>query len=126
MDAIIIRDYKILLVKRKYDPYKNLWALPGGHLEFDETLEEAISREVDEETGLKSFKLSLFRVYSDPNRHPKQAIAVVYFAITEGDLCAGDDASEVKYFLQKEVPHILAFDHAKIISDFFSAASLEY
>jgi len=118
IDALIERDGNILLIKRGRDPYKGFWAIPGGHVDFDETVEQAVRREVKEETGLTVSKLSLLGIYSDPGRHPKQVIAVAYKVETTGEPEAGDDAEEFAWFSPDKLPPNLAFDHKKIISDF--------
>ena len=118
VDALIVMEGKILLIKRKKNPFANLWALPGGHLDFNETLEEAVIREVKEETGLTVTSHQFFGVFSDPNRHPKQAIAVAYEVKTQGIPKAGDDVVEIKFFPIRKLPQKLAFDHKQIISNY--------
>ena len=118
IDGIIIKDQKILLVKRKNDPFKDKWALPGGFVEYGEKTEDAIMREVLEETGLRTKINQLAGVYSDPNRDPRgHTITIVYMLdIIGGELKAGDDASDIKFFNVKELPE-LSFDHDKIIDE---------
>ncbi len=115
-DGIVIKNRDILLVKRKNPPFKDLWALPGGFVEYKETTENAVMREVFEETGLKTKIIKLAGVYSDPNRDPRgHTITIVYMLeIIGGEMNANDDASEVKYFNLKNLPD-LAFDHKEII-----------
>jgi len=115
-DGIVIKNRDILLVKRKNPPFKDLWALPGGFVEYKETTENAVIREVFEETGLKTKIIKLAGVYSDPNRDPRgHTITIVYMLeIIGGEMDANDDASEVKYFNLKNLPD-LAFDHKEII-----------
>ena len=118
VDAIIIRnDKSIVLVKRKDDPFKGSFALPGGHVEYGETVEEAVVREAKEETGLDVDVEDLFGVYSDPHRDPRGHTVSVVFVCKEvgGELEAGSDAAEVRSF--KKPPEGLAFDHAKILKD---------
>lgn len=117
-DAIIVKNNKILLIKRANDPYKDLWALPGGMVDFDETVEESVIREVSEETGLVVTDLNLSGIYSNPARHPKQTVAIAYIIKVKGSPKAGDDASECHYFPFKELPKPLAFDHELIIKDY--------
>ena len=121
IDAIIEQDGKILLVKRGIDPYKGYWAIPGGHVDFDETLEQSTVREVKEETGLTVTKLTLFGIYSDPGRHPRQTIAVAYIVEVEGVPIAGDDAVELAWFSPKKLPPNMAFDHLVILHNFISS-----
>lgn len=124
IDAFIEKDGKILLVKRGRDPYKGFWAIPGGHVDFDETVKDAVIREVKEETGLSVGKLSLLGIYSDPGRHPKQVIAVVYKVETTGEPVAGDDAEEFAWFSPDQLPTNLAFDHNKILQDYLGSETI--
>lgn len=117
IDAIIVRDGKILLIKRGAEPFKGFWALPGGYVDWDETVEDAVRREVAEETGLMVTSLELIGVFSKPERHPKQCIDVAFAVETMGEPKAGDDAVEIGWFGIKNLPP-LAFDHEKIIRDF--------
>ena len=118
VDGIIIKDGKILLVKRKNDPFKGKWALPGGFVEYGEKTEDAVAREVLEETGLKTTVDKTIGVYSDPNRDPRgHTITVVYkLDIKGGELESGDDASDAKFFDVNQLPE-LSFDHDKIIEN---------
>lgn len=117
-DAIILKKGSILLILRKIDPYKGHWALPGGMVDWDETIPQSVVREVREETGLTVTELTLLGVYSQPKRHPQQAVAVAYIAKTRGTPKAGDDAQEYKYFPLANLPKSLAFDHEEIIEDY--------
>ena len=118
VDAIIIKNDAILLIKRGKEPYKNLWALPGGHLDWNETLEDAVIREVKEETGLTVTSCKFFKIYSKPVRHPKQLVAVVYYTEVGGAPLAGDDAEDLQFFPLHALPEKLAFDHQQIIDDY--------
>jgi 8-oxo-dGTP diphosphatase len=117
-DGILIHEQEILLVKRKNDPFKGVWALPGGFIEYGETTESAVIREVLEETGIRAQIRSLAGVYSDPKRDPRgHTITIAYLLdVIDGDLQSGDDAAEVKFFALSSLPK-LAFDHKQIISD---------
>lgn len=121
VDAIIkINDDKIVLVKRKNPPYKGWWALPGGIVEYGETVEEAVKREVKEETGLEVEIERLVNVYSDPNRDPRGHFISICFLCHKvgGVLKAATDAAEVSIFPLKEVKNLrLAFDHKKMLED---------
>ena|SRR6185369_10896059 len=119
IDAVIARDGKILLIKRGVEPFKGFWALPGGYVEWDETVEDAVKREVLEETGLTVKSLKLIGVYSNPRRHPRQCIDVAYAAEIEGEVVAGDDATEFKWESIKNISE-LAFDHGKIVNDYLN------
>jgi 8-oxo-dGTP diphosphatase len=120
VDAVIMKGQSILLVQRKHEPFQGFWALPGGFVEYGETTEQAVVREVREETGLTTIVHGLLGVYSDPDRDPRgHTITVAYLMTTVGGtLVAGDDAAEVRYFKGDELPR-LAFDHAIILKDAF-------
>ena len=117
-DGIIINDDEIVLIKRKNDPFKGKWALPGGYVEYGESTEEAVKREVFEETGLKTNISKLVGVYSDPSRDPRgHTITVVYLLnALDWEFRAGDDASDVKLFKLQNLPD-LSFDHELIIKE---------
>jgi len=122
VDVIIEREEKILLIQRKDNPFKEMWALPGGHLEYEkETLEEAGSRETFEETSIivHPNDLELIAVYSEPDRDPRgHYITHVYVAKKfSGIPKAGDDAKDARYFPKNNLPS-LAFDHDRIIKDY--------
>ena len=117
-DGAIIKNDKILLIKRKNDPFKGKWALPGGFVEYGEKVEDAVKREVFEETGLETKIKKIIGVYSDPNRDPRgHTVTIVYLLdIIGGDLKSNDDASDAKFFNFKDLPD-LSFDHNIIIKD---------
>lgn len=119
VDAIILQDQTILLIKRKNEPFKNKWALPGGFVEYGETTEQAVLREIKEETGLLTQIEELVGVYSEPHRDPRgHTISIVYhLKKTNGELLAGDDAGDAKFFNLDTLPE-LSFDHKKIIDEF--------
>jgi 8-oxo-dGTP diphosphatase len=117
-DGLILKDKKVLLIKRKNYPFKGKWALPGGFVEYNEKTEDTAMREVFEETGLKTKINNLVGVYSDPNRDPRgHTVSVIYLLeICGGKLKGSDDASDAKFFDLNHLPK-LAFDHNKIIKD---------
>jgi len=119
-DGIVRRGDEILLVKRAFDPFKDRWAIPGGFVEFGETVETAVVRELREETGLNVVPKSLFGVYSDPKRDPRgHTITIVYLCEVIGGTLGGDhEVLEIKYFPVRALPP-MAFDHEKIIHDAF-------
>lgn len=114
----------IILIKRKNPPYG--WALPGGFVDYGETLEEAAIREAKEETSLDIRLKCQMHTYSDPDRDPRQhTITTVYIAQAEGEPVAGDDAQEIAVFSRDELNFSLAFDHKKILEDYFDRKSKE-
>jgi 8-oxo-dGTP diphosphatase len=117
-DGLILKDKKVLLIKRKNYPFKGKWALPGGFVEYNEKTEDTAMREVFEETGLKTKINNLVGVYSDPNRDPRgHTISVIYLLeACGGKLKGSDDVSDAKFFDLNHLPK-LAFDHNKIIKD---------
>jgi len=117
VDGLVTRDNKILLIKRGHDPFKGFWALPGGYVDWNESTEEAVAREVMEETGLEVNSCELIGVYSSPSRHPKQVNNIANRVVTTGEPKASDDAEEFQWCSLNDLPAELAFDHKKIIAD---------
>lgn len=129
MDAIILCDTdSIVLIKRKNNPYKGFWALPGGFVEYGETVEAAILREVKEETGLQIDLKDILGVYSHPDRDPRGHIITVCYKAhkTGGELKADTDASEVICLKLEDISkYELAFDHMLILKDAFKVFKLD-
>ena len=108
----------IVLIKRKNPPYS--WAIPGGFVDYGESLEEAAVREAKEETDLDVKLIKQFHTYSDPKRDPRHhSISTVYIAKAEGVPKAKDDALEIGVFDESNLPDEIAFDHRSILKDFF-------
>ena len=108
----------IVLIYRRNEP--RAWALPGGFVDYGETLEEAAAREAMEETGLEVESLAQFHTYSDPKRDPRRhTISTVFVARAKGKPRAGDDAERAEIFSEETLPSALAFDHEKILRDYF-------
>lgn len=106
----------IVLIERKNPPYG--WALPGGFVDYGESLEAAARREALEETGLELEEVEQFRAYSDPRRDPRQhTVSIVFTAVGKGEPVAADDAKHLEVFPHDRLPDTLAFDHAQILSD---------
>ncbi len=118
VDGVIIKDNQILLIKRKNDPYKDKWAMPGGFVEYGERTEDAVLREVKEETGLEAKISQLVGVYSDPKRDPRKHVVSITYLLKDisGTEKGGDDAKEAKWWNINKLPE-LAFDHQYIIND---------
>lgn len=118
-------DLKILLVKRKGDPFKGQWALPGGFLEEEETLEACAIRELEEETGLQMDRLYQLRAFGTPGRDPRgRTVTIVFWGEipSEEEVKGRDDAAEAAWFPVTALPE-LAFDHEEIIT--FAAEQYE-
>lgn len=108
----------ILLIKRKYEPFKNKWAIPGGFVLNEESLEEAVERELSEETGVQINYLEQLYTFGNLNRDPRgRVISVAYFGLVRPNtfkIVASTDAEEVKWFNIDELPE-LSFDHKDIL-----------
>jgi 8-oxo-dGTP diphosphatase len=122
VDVVIVSNEptpRVLLVRRKHDPFAGRWALPGGFIEMDESLEAAARRELYEETGVEAEELEQLHTFGDPGRDPRgRIITVVYLAIVDAAKIkprAADDAAEVGWHWLRQPP-ALAFDHAEILA----------
>ncbi len=120
VDIIIqIASQGVILIKRKNPPHG--WALPGGFVDYGESLEKAALREAKEETNLDVTLIRQFHTYSEPTRDPRHhTITTVYIATGEGTPCAKDDASEIGIFTRNNLPDPIVFDHRKILEDYFN------
>ena len=124
VDVVIftLRDeqLQVLLVQRRSEPYAGEWALPGGFVEMDESLETAAARELEEETGVQDAYLEQLYTYGEPGRDPRgRVISVAYYALIPADARVqtegGSDAAQARWFPVETLPQ-LAFDHAEIVS----------
>lgn len=109
----------LLLIQRAHAPFAGYWALPGGFIEEQETLEASARRELWEETGLRVSALQSFGIYGDPGRDPRgRTLTIAYLALTSGQpaICGRDDAVQARWFPVQALPD-LAFDHVRIVSD---------
>ena len=122
VDVIITRpgdDRQVVLVLRRHPPEG--WALPGGHVDYGETLEQAAAREAREETGLTIEITRQLHAYSDPARDPRgHTVSVVFAAHASGEPVGGDDAAEARWFEVERLPGPIAFDHAAILKDYLT------
>jgi len=122
VDIIIEKNEGIVLIKRKNPPYG--WALPGGFVDYGESLEEAVRREAKEETNLNITDVRQFHTYSHPERDPRfHTVTTVFIGKGEGVMKPSDDAEKIKVLEREELPSNLAFDHKKILEDYFKKAS---
>ena len=118
VDVIIELNDSIVLIKRKNPPHG--WAIPGGFVDYGESVETAAVREALEETSLHVALIQILGVYSSPDRDPrKHTISTVFIAESTGCPKAADDASCIGLFTEKHLPDPLAFDHAQILNDYF-------
>ena len=120
VDAIIERQGKILLIKRKNPPFQGFWALPGGFVEYGENLESALRRETLEETGMSIENIKLHNLYSEPGRDPRgHVISACYTAQSRGRPKAGSDAESAEFISKVDIERLnLAFDHKNIIKEY--------
>jgi 8-oxo-dGTP diphosphatase len=117
LDVAGAGEKQIVLINRKNPPFG--WAIPGGFVDYGETLEDAAVREAYEETSLRVTLLRQFHTYSDPLRDPrKHTISTVFIARAQGTPAAADDAAEAAVFCIDCLPDDLAFDHAEILQDY--------
>jgi ADP-ribose pyrophosphatase YjhB (NUDIX family) len=118
VDIIIECEGGVVLIKRKNPPHG--WALPGGFVDYGESLETAAVREAKEETGLDVELIRQFHTYSDPDRDPRHhTISTVFIAQAQGKPRPGDDAGEALVFQRPHLPEPIAFDHTRILGDYF-------
>lgn len=114
------RQLKVLLIERGNEPYLGHWALPGGFMHIDETIEQTAERELREETNLSGVYMEQFKTYSDVDRDPRErVITVVFIALVRPEayrVIAGDDAARCFWFDEKMLPP-LAFDHRRIVRE---------
>lgn len=118
VDVIVEVGDRIVLVRRKHPPHG--WAIPGGFIDAGERAQDAAVREALEETGLRVVLTELLGVYSDPARDPRRhTISTVYVGQARGTPAGGDDASEARLFGETDLPSPIAFDHERILADYF-------
>ena len=121
-DCVVINESggkeKVLLIKRRNDPYKESWAIPGGFLNDDEPLEAGASRELKEETGLRLDHLHQLKAFGKPDRDPRgRTISIAFYglATSEEKVTGADDAAEARWFDVNQLPD-LGFDHSEIVA----------
>lgn len=119
VDIIIEHKGGIVLIQRKNYPFG--WAIPGGFVDYGESVEHAAIREAKEETNLRVRLKRQFHVYSDPNRDPRQhTISTVFIAEAKSGVLEGkDDARKAAIFTRRTLPKVMAFDHRKVLKDYF-------
>lgn len=118
VDAVWIRNNRVLLIRRRHPPFRGMWALPGGFVELRETVEAAVVRELREETGLVAHPVGLVGVYSGPDRDPRKPTASVAFLMAgRGGAPKGADDAASATWVSVRRARPLAFDHARILHD---------
>lgn len=118
VDIIISYQGGIVLIERKNEPHG--WALPGGFVDIGESIEHAAVREAKEETSLDVLLTEQFYAYSDPERDPRfHTVSMVFIGTGEGELKGADDARTARVFTEQNLPDTIAFDHRRIIADYF-------
>ncbi len=128
VDTVITQNNSVVLIMRKNPPFKGSWALPGGFVEYGETVEMAAIRETKEETGLDIELDGIVGVYSDPNRDPRGHIISICFLghRIDGELVADTDAADIQCMGIDEISETeLAFDHHKILEDAFKLLNMK-
>ncbi len=120
VDILIIEDNQIVLLTRAIEPFRGLFDLPGGMVEYGETVEQAAVREAEEETGLKVKLNEILGVYSSPNRDPRfHTIAIAFISQPiEGELKSSYEGEAKWYNIEKIKSEPMGFDHSKIINDY--------
>jgi 8-oxo-dGTP diphosphatase len=117
--AVFRNKAKLLLINRKNEPFKDKWALPGGFVDIDEELDDAVARELAEETGLAEVRLEQIHTFGNVGRDPRgRQITILFMGIASKEhqkLKAGDDAAEAKWFNIGKLPKDLAFDHNEVV-----------
>ena len=117
--CIMQQRLQLMLIRRRSEPFRSMWALPGGFLEITEDLKTCAKRELEEETGISGVYLEQLYTFGRPDRDPRERIiSVAYYALTQAEQLApraGSDACEARWFALGELPD-LAFDHAEIIA----------
>jgi 8-oxo-dGTP diphosphatase len=122
VDAVIFKRSQnktaLLLIQRKNDPFAGKWAFPGGFVDMDEELEDAVARELAEETNLKGIDLEQMHTFGKVGRDPRgRQITIAFIGFTDennANIKAGDDAAQAKWFDIDDLPQDMAFDHDKV------------
>ena len=118
VDIIIEVSGGVVLIERKNPPHG--WALPGGFVDYGESIERAAMREAKEETSLDVRLVEQFYTYSDPGRDPRHhTVSTVFVASANGAPCGADDAKTAGVFSENQLPAPIVFDHSRILSDYF-------
>ena len=120
VDGCLLKGSKVLLVRRAIEPFEGFWVLPGGHVEYNERVEDALQREMREELGLEVKIKKLIGVYSDPKRDPREHTVSIAFLVgskSQRDIKLNFETKEYNFFPLNNLPKKIGFDHRKIIAD---------
>ena len=118
VDAVIPEGNGLVLIKRRFEPFKGKWAFPGGFVDYGERVEDAVRREAKEETGLDIEPVKIIGVYSEPGRDSRKHVVCISYLVKRvgGGMKASDETSDVR-LIEKISENKLAFDHARVIRD---------
>lgn len=119
VDGVLVERGKVLLVKRNHPPFEGYWVFPGGHVDYGETVEEAVVREMAEEIGVEVKIEELIDVYSDPAADPRGHRVTIAYLLkrVHGEITIDREASEFKWFSLNRLPSKIGFDHRVILHD---------
>lgn len=120
-DGVVINKDKVLLVKRSIKPFKGSWTLPGGHIDFGETSQETVIREIKEETNIDVEVVKLIKLYDNPKRDPwGHIISIAYLCVpvhTNSTFIKNEEVEELYWCDINKLPENIGFDHRIIIND---------
>ena len=119
VDGLVVEKGKVLMVKRARFPFVDSWVLPGGHVEYGETVEKAVKREMKEELGVSVKIKKIIGVYSNPKRDPRYHTVTIAYLLKKGKgkIRLNEEAPEFKYFSLEKLPQNIGFDHKEILRD---------
>lgn len=126
LHALVMRKKQVLMVRRGLNPMKGYWALVGGYLDWDETVEQCVLRELEEEVSVRGKIVSLLGIYDDPKRDKdgRQNVGITYVVEVEGEPRVGEEVTAVKWFAFDKLPEEIAFDHRRMIEDYMRSTLL--
>jgi len=119
VDGLVVEKGKVLMIKRARFPFVDSWVLPGGHVEYGETAEKAVKREMKEELGVSVKIKKIIGVYSNPKRDPRYHTVTIAYLLKKGKgkIRLNEEAPEFKYFSLEKLPQNIGFDHKEILRD---------
>ena len=119
VDGLVVEKGKVLMIKRAHFPFVDSWVLPGGHVEYGETTEKAVKREMKEELGVSVKIKKIIGVYSNPKRDPRYHTVTIAYLLKKGKgkIRLNEEAHEFKYFSLEKLSQNIGFDHKEILRD---------